>query len=95
MSGGWGGVKPKHMECERGGGGSGKFALINYYYNMMMKFRRFPSKKRRFLIHSRMRGEGGPWGIKANRMNCERGGGGSGKFVLIKHDDEISSISVE
>ena len=24
-------------------------------------------------------------------MNCERGGVGSGKFVLIKHDDEISS----
>ena len=28
-------------------------------------------------------------------MNCQRGGGGSGKFVLIQHNDEISSISVE
>ena len=57
----------------------------------MMKFRGFPSKQRRFVIHSRMRGRG----VKANRMNYQRGGGGSGKFVLIQHDDEISSISVE
>ena len=50
---------------------------------------KFPSKKRRQPIHTPMRG-----GFLGNRMKCVCGGGGSERFVLVRHGAETPVISV-